>query len=441
MLFRAELLITHHMTDRADTIGLMFFTPVTRDINEPGCKSIGLTIAFLENQPYSAAERTGYGCSGKEFDSGFNTFLTPQETGILNPFAYNKSDRSLNDRSVWYTETMEAQRRHNRLALPKTALPRLFFIDREIASGGYPSSSQLAEKYETSVSSIGRDISFMKYSLDAPIEYCAKNRGFYYSVPNYRIPAGFSRAEDLLALGMAKNILSLYQDTPLYEAAYKLLAGITAPLAAEGNKDWYENRIIVPPVASAPIVPEVWKAITAGLKENRILTFDYQGTWGGDFKSRRIRPYQLLFDTGVWYLYGFSEERKAIRVFSLPRIKNITITKDHFSLPQNFDYRTRTNDSYFGVFAGQEKIKFCIGFYDESVMWVQERKWAEDQEIEETDDGVVITFTSPQYQKVLEWVLSRGCTAQPFAPENLVKDWQRHISEMGKLVKCKKELL
>ena len=330
---------------------------------------------------------------------------------------------------------MKTQRKHNRLTLPKTALPRLFFIDREIASGSYPSSCWLAAKYETSVSSIGRDISFMKNSLDAPIEYCAKNRGFYYSEPNYRIPAGFSRAEDLLALGMAKNILSLYRDTPLFEAANKLLESITVPLAAEGDKNWYENRIIVPSVASATIEPEVWKAITTGLKENRILTFDYQGTWGGDFKPRIVRPYQLLFDTGAWYLYSFCEERKAIRVFSLSRIKNITPTKDRFSLPQNFDYRANTSDSYFGVFAGQEKIRFCVGFYDESVMWVQERKWAEDQKIEETDDGVIITFTSPQYQKVLEWVLSRGCTAQPFAPENLVKDWRRHISEMRKLAK------
>jgi hypothetical protein len=29
---------------------------------------------------------------------------------------------------------------------------------------------------------------------------------------------------------------------------------------------------------------------------------------------------------------------------------------------------------------------------------------------EETDDGVVIYFSCTQYSKVLEWVLSRGCT-------------------------------
>ena len=330
---------------------------------------------------------------------------------------------------------MASAKKPTRAALPKTALPRIFFIDREISSGKYPSSGKLAKIYETSLSSIGRDIAFMRDSLNAPIGYCAKHRGFYYTEPKYRIPAGFSGAEDLLALGMARSILSLYQNTPFYEAARNLLDCITAPIEAEGNRGWYENRIVVPSVPSAPIAPEIWVPLTAGLRENKVVTFDYQGISGGEHKPRRVRPYQLLFDTGVWYLYGFAEERNAVRVFSLPRMKNLALTNDRFSLPENFDYRADNGGSYFGVFAGQEKIQFCIDFYDESAIWVKERKWAEDQEIEDTEDGVVMTFTSTQYDKVLEWMLSRGCTAQPFAPKRLVSDWHRHIDGMRRLAK------
>ena len=330
---------------------------------------------------------------------------------------------------------MKTQRKHNRASLPKTALPRILFIDREIASGKYPSSGYMAEKYETSLSSIGRDIAFMKDMLNAPIEYCAQSRGFYYSEPSYRIPAGFSSAEDLLALGMAKSIISLYQNTPLYEAARNLLDCITAPLAAEGKEEWYENRIVVPQIPYSSIDPEIWKTITTGLKEDLVITFDYRNIWGGEYKLRRVRPYQLLFDNGVWFLYGYSEERKAVRIFSLSRMKNISLTSDKFSLPKNYDYRSNDKGSYFGIFSGEEKLKFNIAFYNESALWVQERKWADDQKIKETDDGILMTFTSTQYNKVMEWVLSRGCTAQPYAPEKLVNDWQRHIKEMVKLSK------
>jgi hypothetical protein len=247
-----------------------------------------------------------------------------------------------------------------RAPLPKTALPRIYFIDREIASGKFPSTAVLAKNYETSISTISRDIAFMKDMLNAPIEYDALRRGYYYLRPNYRIPAGFTTAEDLLALGMAKSILSLYRNTPLYNAAQELLSSITAPLTQDGKSDWFENRIVVPLVASAPIPPDVWNVIIAGLRENLVLAFEYQGAWDEDYKKRRVRPYQLLF--------------------------------------------------------------------------VRERQWAEDQKFKETEDAVIIDFTSSQYGKVLEWVLSHGCGARPLEPEKLVKDWRRHIREMTKMV-------
>jgi predicted DNA-binding transcriptional regulator YafY len=318
-------------------------------------------------------------------------------------------------------------------SLPKTALPRIYFIDREIASGKFPSTKALAKNYETSMSTISRDIAFMKDMLNAPIEYDALRRGYYYSQPNYRIPAGFTTAEDLLALGMAKSILSLYRNTPLYNAAQELLNSITAPLARDGKSDWFENRIVVPQVASAPIPPDVWNVIIAGLRENLVLDFEYRGTWDEDYKKRRVRPYQLLFDTGMWYLYGYAEERKGIRLFSLSRIKNITLTTDHFSLAKDYDYRISSGDSHFGVFAGQEKLRFCVAFYDEAAVWVRERQWAEDQKFKETEEAVVVDFTSTQYGKVLEWVLSHGCAARPLEPGKLVNDWRRHIREMKKM--------
>jgi predicted DNA-binding transcriptional regulator YafY len=106
-----------------------------------------------------------------------------------------------------------------RKSIPKTALPRLYRIDEMIASGAYPSTYDLAEAYETSMSSISRDIDFMKNSLGAPIEYDAQRRGYYYSEKTFRLPGSFTTTENMQALGMAKTLLSLYRDTPLYDAA------------------------------------------------------------------------------------------------------------------------------------------------------------------------------------------------------------------------------
>jgi predicted DNA-binding transcriptional regulator YafY len=336
-------------------------------------------------------------------------------------------------------DTMTSEKKPARASIPvRSGMARLYFIDKEIASGKFPNTGYLAKKWEgISISTISRDIEFMRDSLNAPIEYDALHRGYYYTEPLYRIPTGFSGADELLALGMAKNILTMYKDTPIYEAAHHLLESIIAPLATESNSDWYESRIVVPQVPSAPIPPEVWNPVTTALQENRVLTFEYQGAYDEDYKPRRVRPYQLLFDAGLWYLYGFAEERKGIRIFSLRRMKNIVPTKDRFLLPKDFDYRAGTGGSHFGIFDGQKKHRFKIAFYDYSVTWVTDRQWADDQKITKNEDGVIITFTSSQFEKVLEWVLSRGCTARPLEPEKLVDAWQFNIEEMQKMARGK----
>jgi len=328
---------------------------------------------------------------------------------------------------------MKPEKKPSRSALPKTALPRIYRIDEKIASGSYPNSDDLAGMCATSISTISRDIEFMRDQLRAPIEYDPLNRGYYYTQKTYRLPTVFAGAENLLALGMAKSILSLYRETPLFEASSNLLESIIAPIASDGNSDWLENRIVVPPVASAKVDSGIWDIIVKGLKENHAVTFYYRGIRDNEDQFRKVHPYQLLFDSGVWYLYAFSEERKAARLFSLTRIKSARLSKDSFTLPKDFKYTDFTGGSYFGVFIAQEKRHYAINCYGEAKHYATERQWAADQKITDIEDGIKIEFTSTQDDKVLKWVLSCGCDAVPVKPQKLVNDWKWHIQEMKKL--------
>jgi len=347
---------------------------------------------------------------------------------------------------------MKTEKKTPRKSVPLPALERLYIIDREIASGKYPNTNDLVESLEraeasgecksVSIATVSRDLEFMRDRLKAPIEYDAYKRGYYYSENTFRLPGVFASAEDFMALGMAKSILSLYRDTPFYDASNHLLETIMTPMtsagtpaASGGDRDWLENRIVVPKIASAKLDPLVWKTLVVSLKGNRVITFDYRGTWDAEYQRRRVRPYQLLFDSGVWYLYGFAEERKATRIFSLSRMANAERTTSAFVLPANFRYAEFTGDSYFGVFIGQEKRRFAVDCYGEAVIFASERQWAANQKITEIDGGVRIEFTSTQYDKVLKWVLSCGCNAVPRMPEKLLDDWKLHVRKMGKLAR------
>jgi len=163
-----------------------------------------------------------------------------------------------------------------RKSLPKTAIPRIYFIDQEIAAGRYPNAPSLAKKYETSLSSINRDIAYMRDMLGAPIEYDFFKKGFYYTESTFRLPAAYATADDLLALGMAINLMELYKDTPIHEAALNLLESISTPLQTEKKTNWFKDRIVIPKITPVKMDTDVWNSIVNGLKENRIITFNYQ---------------------------------------------------------------------------------------------------------------------------------------------------------------------
>jgi predicted DNA-binding transcriptional regulator YafY len=349
--------------------------------------------------------------------------------------------------------------------LPRTDMPRIYFIDRKIASGRFPNTASLAKEYDTSMSTISRDIAYMKLFLNAPIEYDALRRGYYYAEKNFRLSLSFTTAEEALALGMAKNLLAMFENTPLYDTMNKLLEEIIAPARnqIEGKEkqrvkgspllrrsgqsprntggakavdaSWPANRIIVPPPPAAVIDSAIWETIVKSLGGNRVISFNYRGAYDNDFRSRRVRPYQLLFDSGVWFLYGYDEDRKAERMFSLPRMREAALLERQFILPNDYDYQRRFPESSFGVFGGAKKYRFKITFWYDAAMWVRERRWAADQTLEDDaeEDAVTIAFTSTQYDKVLEWVLSKGCLALPLEPKRLVDDWKNHISEMAEM--------
>jgi predicted DNA-binding transcriptional regulator YafY len=317
--------------------------------------------------------------------------------------------------------------------LPKTALPRLYYIDKQIASGRYPNGPQMAADYEISLATIYRDIDFMRNSLRAPIEYDTVKHGYYYTEKTYRLPAGFASSDELLTLGMTKTLLGLYKDTPLYDTAKALMDVITAPLADAKQPDWYENRIVVPHPASAPVDNALWETLVIALRENRVVTFDYQGARDSAPLPRRVHPWQLLFDNGAWVLSAWSLERRARRFYALVRIKNAALCDETFTLPKDYDYTAPSQGSYFGIYDTAASRRFRLVLRGEAVLLATDRQWAADQTVEPIAGGVALSFTSNQYGKVLEWLLTRGSRAYPVEPPELVTDWKTQVAEMAAL--------
>ena len=312
-------------------------------------------------------------------------------------------------------------------------LERISYIHRKIKSGCYPNTKQLAFELESGIATISRDLDYMRDRMFAPIEYDFTHKGYYYTKAFEPSMQNYLSEKDLRVLLSAKVLLSHYKNTPIYDEACSVL-DLLSTSAMNGKNTALLNRIAVAPTVETAVNQEIWSAIQDALNKSHILQFDYTDRWGKQTEQRRLRPYQLVLDDGVCYLFGFDELRNAERIFSLVRMRNVFVTETAFDLPEDFEFSNRLENANFGAVFRQKSEHYKIEFYREAQMVVKERKWAENQTITESDGKTTIEFDSTQFLKIKVWVLSNGCNAKPIAPAWLVKEWKRHAGEMGKMV-------
>lgn len=312
-------------------------------------------------------------------------------------------------------------------------LERISYIHRKIKSGCYPNTKQLAYELESGIATINRDLDYMRDRMYAPIEYDFTHKGYYYTEAFEPSMQNHLSDKDLRVMLSAKTLLSHYKNTPIYEEACTML-DLLSSNAMEGKNTALMNRIAVAPTVETNVNREIWNAIQDSLNQNHILQFDYTDRWGKKTEQRRLRPYQLVLDEGVCYLFGFDELRQAERIFSLVRMKNTVITDDEFELPDNYDFESRCKDGNFGAVFSKTAEHYAIEFYNEARLLVKEKIWADSQVFKEEETKTTIEFDSSQFLKIKSWVLSNGCNAKPIQPEWLVKEWKRHISKMYAMI-------
>ena len=310
---------------------------------------------------------------------------------------------------------------------------RMLFIDREIAKGDYPSAPFLAKKYGgVSLITIKRDIDYMRNMLEAPIEYDKTKKGYFYLDRIFRLPLLFINEEEVFAGYVAMKLLSQYKGTPIYKQV-KNIFDYFNNIVIRRDKNSFEKRIIFIEEYSPEFSEEIWNILIKAIKENRYIEFSYKGAWRKkEGHGYYIAPYQIVSKAGIWYFAGYSKRQEAVSLYCLHRITSIKLTDETFKPPKDFKY-TNDDSSSFGVFINEDIKKCKIRFFNESAVYVSERKFSNDQIIEKMkDDSIIITFSSGQIYEILRFVLSQGSNAIPLEPAELVNEWKRNIEIMYK---------
>ncbi|MBO4727628.1 MAG: WYL domain-containing protein [Spirochaetaceae bacterium] len=314
---------------------------------------------------------------------------------------------------------------------------RLTRIHAKIKSGCYPNSRQLAFDNEVSVPTISRDIEFLRDRLGADVKYDAFHRGYFYE-KDFDLPMNLVSANDVLFLSLAKQLMMQYEGSPIYNEISSII-DFLADSQGMGKSDFLK-RVAVPPLPKVAVNEDVWKIVIECIKENTLIEFDYNGRWRTETTHRMLRPYQVLLQDGMYFVFGFDENandgKGGERLFNFSRMKNIKNTKRFFELPDDFEFSSRCGGGRFGAFKEAEKVQYEIDFYDDSRQFVKDCTWADDQKLFDIDEEntTKIKFSSSQSLKVMEWVLSQGVNARPVAPADFVERWKNEIRALAEMI-------
>ncbi len=301
---------------------------------------------------------------------------------------------------------------------------RMMRLHRLMQSGKYPNCRKLADEFEVCAKTIQRDIDFMRYRLQLPIEYDQLKFGFFYTEPVDAFPAMEMSEGELVSLLIAEKALAQHRGTifekPLRAACQRLAEGLQDRVTV----DWLELDQAISFRTAGVAAPElaVFDAISRAVTGTLEISFQYLKLRSTQHEFRRARPYHLGCVENQWYLFGHDLDRGQMRTFALPRMRAVKLSKRRFERPADFSIAKHLAES-FGVFAtgGATKPQRIVLRFDAfAARLVAERVWHPTQQIRPLGDGEIeLTMQLSGLEEIERWVLSWGGHARVLAPKGL----------------------
>lgn len=314
---------------------------------------------------------------------------------------------------------------NNRMSTTRPQLYRYSFIDKAIKSGCFPNSRRLSEDLEVSRRTILRDVEFMRDSLHAPLEYCPKNRGYYYTEAGYSLGLIEFTEGEILALYLGHSILTKCKGTPYEKPVVSAFKKICFQLQETVNIDFGQISDFIsfdlePLRGEEEKIASHFATISQAIQKRITIKIKHYAITRDTYHERLVDPYQIRYYQGAWYFVGFCHLREAIRTFALDRIQELWTTNRQFGMVKEFSPDKYFEDS-FQMFKGPEIHQVKIWFSPQKARWIKERSWHHTQEVEENSDGSLIySIKTSGLSQVKRWVLSFGADAKVLEPLELV---------------------
>ena len=285
-------------------------------------------------------------------------------------------------------------------------LDRLLGILTILLQNDRVTAPELAEKFEVSRRTIGRDIDAL-CAAGIPV-VTQQGTGDGVSIAEgFKLDKSVLTVDELSGMIAAlKGIGSVSPQSNIERTLDKLHANADSVVSLR-------EPIIIDLSSYYPgQLTEKIEGIKRAVLVSRIIEFDYYYEKGDT--RRRIEPYFVIFQWTAWYVFGFCLERQDWRLFKLLRLWNLHVSEESYTPreipPEKRDYHTS--------YTSENKL---TALFDPSVKYQLIETYGMDC-FTETDDGLLFEMSYTNRDFFLSWFLGFGDKVKVLKPHDLAED-------------------
>lgn len=319
------------------------------------------------------------------------------------------------------------------MPLAKTPFIRFRIINQCLTNRHkpYPTIEEIQEqlsRHDINVQrrQIERDLATMRHDervgYNAPIEYCKKNRGYYYTDPEYSIDKFPLTAEELAAFEVSLAALKCFKGATVLQHVEGVFDKLDKLVAQHKSKPEGEREFPVIDFEKVPYYKGIdhFDAIHQAILNKEALVIGHRKFETDACATHIFHPYQLKEYKFRWYVPGFSESRNSILILGLDRIVNIEKASAPFMTCNAKEVQTYF-DHLIGVTLPMRKVQeIRLWFSSAQGHYIKTQHLHSTQKIVSDDaSGVIVTLQLIPNYELIQTLLSFGAAVKVLQPSTL----------------------
>ena len=302
---------------------------------------------------------------------------------------------------------------------------RLHKIHHMLTQRQIVTTEQFVSELQVSVSTLKRDLTFLRDRLNAPVKFDYELGGYCFEKaqnvgPKYEMPGLWFNDSELHALLTMQKLLNSVQPGLLEPYLQPLQAKLQTILySMKDSPEEIANRIVIlaPNKRELPLENfEVTATATVRRRRLKILHFNR----GAQTTTERIiSPQQLVYYRDNWYLDSWCHLRKAIRSFSVDAIISAELLPEKAKDVSLKKMREELSEGY-GIFSGKTVQWAKLRITNLAVEWVSKRIWHSNQKSSfESDGSLLLEIPYTDDRELIQDILAWLPDVEVLAPDSL----------------------